>query len=99
MPIPIWLIKPIRNKIIRNTFAPTDLNAGENDTIEELKNPNSPMYKDVSEWSDWDKTRAINSPSYQSNYYLQNQVRQYNKNLIDKYLQNTQYINSINRKW
>ena len=88
MPIPIWSIKPIRNKIIKKAFAPTDLNEGENEVIEEMKNSNSPMHKDVSEWTDWDRYRAENSPSYQNNYYLQDQVKQYNKNIIEKHLQN-----------
>lgn len=36
-----------------------------------------PMHKDVSQWNEHDKRRALNSPSYPRNYYLQRQVKEY----------------------
>lgn len=57
------------------------------------------MYKDVSEWDDWDRWRAENSPSYKNNYYLQNKVDQYNKNIIEKYLRDWDKRDRLKRKW
>ena len=85
--------------VMKSVLDPKDLNVGENKTIEELKNFNSPMYKDVSEWDDWDRWRAENSPSYKNNYYLQNKVDQYNKNIIEKYLRDWDKRDRLKRKW
>ena len=75
-------------KAIKSTLLPVkNLNQGENEVIEEMKNPNSPMMKDVSEWTDEDRHRALNSPSYNQNYYLQNKVQEYNRQQINKNLQ------------
>ena len=99
MPIPIWALRFGRNQTIKKAFAPTELNVGENEVIEEMKNPNSPMHKDVSEWDDWDRYRAENSPSYKYNYYLQQQVDQYNKNIIEKHLQDWRERDKLKKRW
>ena len=88
MTLPTWII----NKLIQQGMkygieetVPTigeavsikPLNEGENLVIDELKDPNSPMVKDMSEWDNGDLARAINSPSYKTNIYLQNKIDEY----------------------
>ena len=62
-------------------------NDGEDMVIEEMRNPQSPMFKPVEEWTEGDRFRAEHSPSYNSNYYLQEKVKQYEENIYNKYLQ------------
>ena len=77
---------PFWNQLVVKTLWPKNLNDGENEVIEEMKDPNSPMLKDVSEWTDDDRHRALNSPSYNQNYYLQSKVKEYNRRQIENNL-------------
>lgn len=91
----------LAKKYVQNKILPIkSVNEGEDLVIEEMKNPNSPMLKSVEEWTDWDKFRAEHSPSYQNNYYLQDQVKQYNEKIIDNYLQGWRERDKIKgRNW
>ena len=75
-------------KAIKNALLPIkNLNQGEEEVINEMRDSNLPMLKDISEWTDEDRHRALNSPSYNHNYYLQNKVQEYNRQQINKNLQ------------
>lgn len=78
----------VARKYVQSKILPiSEANEGENLVIEEMRNPRSPMFKPVDEWTEGDKFRAEHSPSYQYNYYLQEKVKQYEDQIIDNYLQ------------
>ncbi len=47
------------------------------DFIHEISNTNSPLYKDVSDWTNADLANAYNSPLYKYNKKLQDKTREY----------------------
>ena len=79
MSLPVIIANQIRKRVIKRILSPKPLNVGEDLVVEEMKKKNSPMHKDVFQWTERDKSRALKSPSYPHNLYLQRQVQQYNK--------------------
>ena len=47
------------------------------DFIHEISNTNSPLYKDVSDWTNADLANAYNSPLYKYNKKLHDKTREY----------------------
>ncbi|MBO6282189.1 MAG: hypothetical protein J6N49_06650 [Alphaproteobacteria bacterium] len=90
MPIPMWVATQLARQGLKYGIKETlptlkrelrikPLNEGEELVIQELRNPQSPMLKEISEWDNSDLARAFDSPSYDNNPYLQNKVKEYIK--------------------
>ena len=52
-------------------------NVSEMDFIHAVSDTNSPLYKDVSDWTNADLAKAYNSPLYKYNKKLQDKTREY----------------------
>lgn len=52
-------------------------NVSEMDFVHEISDRNSPLYKDISDWTNADLARAYDSPLYKYNKKLQDKAREY----------------------
>lgn len=76
----LWPVaKKVGTQLLKQAVLPKTLNKHEDLVVKEMSNRNSPMYKDVSKWTDKDFDKAISSPSFKYNYTLQNKAKQYIK--------------------
>ncbi len=81
MPNPLlWPIaKNVGKQIAKNVIFPKSLNKNEDLVVDEMSDPNSPMNKNIYQWTDEDFNKALSSPSYRYNQALQNKVKEYIK--------------------
>ncbi len=77
MPIPMFLAKQALKSAFKEVIKPKPLNEGEDEILEELQDPDSPLSKDVEDWDNGDLARAFESPSYKHNAILQRKVDKY----------------------
>ena len=64
-------------KEYQNPNSPMAQNVNETDFIHEISDRNSPLYKDVSDWTNADLAKAYASPLYKYNKKLQDKTREY----------------------